>query len=482
MAHNFGQIHEINIPGIVNPEEFNTFNVTVSAPVSFGTPTYIKPAQGRQSLIFSKSELQKSGISIEFGNLQAYNFSLTYHLRNKNLFPQDTDIALPPTTNYQTVYLDSLHPKPNNVRRDKDGNWLASYTLLPSQILDVKVTGQADVSLTPTKQALSDKDRLLYLRERPYWQTSYPGIQVLARQLKTPEAIYTYVVNTLHYDFSRVTDNKSRLGAAKVLEQPNSAVCLEFTDLFIALSRAAGIPAREIDGYAQTENVRLRPLSLEKDILHAWPEYYDKGKGTWIMVDPTWGNTTGGVDYFHTLDFDHLAFVIKGQNSDAPLPAGGYKYAGDENKKDVVVTFGTPKAQPLQQFQLESKLASPYTSGVPIVGAIIVKNVGSGLTDKQTITVTSANLFPPQQNLQVPPIPPFGFVSVPLSFAKTSLLTNRSFTYTILLGQSTITRTIHVSPFVLTASRVIVGGLIIALLTIILCIIAAKSGRLRFPR
>ncbi len=31
------------------------------------------------------------------------------------------------------------------------------------------------------------------------------------------------------------------------------------------------------------------------------------------MIDPTWGATTGGVDYFETLDFDHFAFVVKGK-------------------------------------------------------------------------------------------------------------------------------------------------------------------------
>ena len=113
------------------------------------------------------------------------------------------------------------------------------------------------------------------------------------------------------------------MGALSALNNPTSAVCLEFTDLFVALSRAAGIPAREIDGYAYTNNAHDRPLSLTEDVLHAWPEYYDFDKKAWIMVDPTWGNTTGGIDYFNALDFDHIAFVIKGENSGYPIPAGG---------------------------------------------------------------------------------------------------------------------------------------------------------------
>ena len=57
------------------------------------------------------------------------------------------------------------------------------------------------------------------------------------------------------------------------------------------------------------------------------------------MIDPTWANTTGGIDYFNVLDFDHIAFVIKGESSDYPIPAGGYKLQGNEEEKDVNVSF-----------------------------------------------------------------------------------------------------------------------------------------------
>jgi len=83
---------------------------------------------------------------------------------------------------------------------------------------------------------------------------------------------------------------------------------MEFTDTFITLVRALGIPAREINGYAYAQNDRLRPLGLEQDVLHSWPEYYDFASQTWQQVDPTWGNTTGGLDYFHKFDLDHFTF------------------------------------------------------------------------------------------------------------------------------------------------------------------------------
>ena len=204
-----------------------------------------------------------------------------------------------------------MNPAPENVTKDKDGNWLATYLLRPRSSTRVEVRGKAAVSLFPKPEALSDESRAEYLKEKPYWQVSDSRIQKLAKDLKTPKAIYDYVVKSLTYDFERVKKQQARLGAVATLQNPTSAVCLEFTDLFIAITRAAGIPAREVEGFAFTDNQKQRPLSLVQDILHAWPEYYDDTRQMWIMVDPTWGNSTGGVDYFDVLDFDHFAFVRK---------------------------------------------------------------------------------------------------------------------------------------------------------------------------
>ena len=130
------------------------------------------------------------------------------------------------------------------------------------------------------------------------------------------------------------------MGAVNALQNPDSAICMEFTDLFITLARAAGIPAREINGFAYTENPKIQPLSLVNDVLHAWPEYYDNELNAWIPVDPTWGSTTGGVDFFNKLDLRHFTFVIHGKNDSIPYAAGSYKL-GSNPQKDVFVTFGT---------------------------------------------------------------------------------------------------------------------------------------------
>ena len=482
IAQNEKNIWEVNIPGIAAQNDFASFNVHVLTPQSLGSPTIIKPyypqaITGTHTLFFNKDELGKSGISLTFGDKQTYNFALVYHLQNPNLFPVQTDIAIPPQTNYQQVILSSLSPKPQNVRVDTDGNWLATYNLNPSQKLDVTADETIQVGLVPNKQLLTTQQENIYLQQQPYWQVNDAKIQQLAKNLKTPENIYNYVVSTLSYNFTKVNQNQNRLGAAGVLQNPTDAVCLEFTDLFVTLSRAAGIPAREVDGFAYTRNAKDRPLSLVQDILHAWPEYYDKDQQIWVMVDPTWGNTTGGMDYFHDLDFDHVAFVIKGENSSYPVPAGGYKYNGSQNTKDVNMQFGSTFGMITPDVSLSPDFPTLALSSLPISGQILVQNSGKVIVDNAVITVSNDKLFPKLQNLTVADLPPFGHVILPVSFDKTSFLTNTVAVVTISLSATRVSQTIRIAPFFVN-EQTFIGGGIIASFVIIILIIALKSRNL----
>lgn len=88
--------------------------------------------------------------------------------------------------------------------------------------------------------------------------------------------------------------------------------CSEFASLFIALSRAAGIPARTIKGLV------YKPDNKETDSnLHAWAEAYISAVG-WVPFDPSWGR--GGEtsdDYFGAITPDYIV-IFRG---DSPLAA-----------------------------------------------------------------------------------------------------------------------------------------------------------------
>lgn len=470
VARKSGKIWDINIPGLSKQEAYNSFNVKVIVPKFLDVPLYIKPDTGKfvdNNLIFTKEELGKSGISISFGNEQIYNFNLLYHLKNSNLFPVRTEIALPPATNYQDIQIDSIIPRPQNVTQDIDGNWLATYIISPGKKIDISVKGKAKIMLRPKKEPLSDIQLSNYTKEQPYWQTSKKEIKDLALQLKTPYAVYQYVVDNLTYDFDRVKNNSPRIGAFEVLKNPASAVCLEFTDLFIAIARAAGIPAREINGFAFTQNSRERPLSLVKDVLHAWPEYYDSDLQTWVMVDPTWGNTTGGVDYFYTLDFDHFAFVIKGINSTYPVPAGGYKISESDKTRNVNVEFGDDSSLQIQTLTLSEDFNNSYFSGLSPQGDILIRNNGHVISSPQEITINTNFLIPTFRKLYLESIPPFGFREIHVSFKKPSFLTNKTDTVKIAINENAITKEIRISPFILNLWTILGGFTLVSIIAAI---------------
>ncbi len=248
--------------------------------------------------------------------------------------------------------------------------------------------------------------------------------------------------------------------------------------MFVALARAAGIPAREIDGFANTKNTKERPLSLVKDVLHAWPEYWDKDSESWIMVDPTWGNTTNGIDYFNTLDFDHFAFVVKGKDSSYPVPAGGYKRPQDISAKDVNVEISSNfSGRPDLQMSVILPKESPSWSDLS--GVVRVRNLGDAISDSDNLKVSADFLLPSRKNTTINKIPPFGYQDVPINFKNSSFLTTKTDLITIQFGKNIYQKKVLISPFV-SGNLFIGGGIFVALC--ILSIVAFKSRRISIPR
>jgi len=488
IAQHMGSVTEVNIPGISNQSEYSSFNVEVRTPNSIGPPTIIKPSvnnirSSNNTLFFTKNDLGNSGISIAYGNFQTYKFNLKYHIENANIVPTVTEIAIPSDNNYQDVMIDSINPRPLDVIIDPDGNWLAKYRLLPSQDLTITVIGSVRINHVPKKEELSPQRKNSYLKADDYWEVDDPEIQKLAKELKTPENIYKYVVDNLKYDSERIKERQIREGAKGVLINKESAVCLEFTDLFVTLARAAGIPARAIEGYANTTNSADRPLSLVEDVLHAWPQYYDENKKAWVMVDPTWGNTTKGIDYFNVFDFDHFTFVIKGDNSDYPVPAGGYKTSKQRETKSVNVAPVSTINRSLPTVEVSADFSDRYYGGLPLSGNIVITNNSKVIAPGQSFSVTTDNSQPQSQNLHFDKIPPYGHKAIPVKFRTPSLLTNTVYTVKITIGNETIEKDIIVLPFYKNAGFMIAaGGIIIGTFLLILSLFIYRSRRLHFPK
>ena len=345
-----GRVWEIVVPEMSNSDLVDDYQVSLYVPAVFGHLSYssAQPASsqilsGQTKYSFNKKQISSSGVILAFGDFQIFDFTLSYFLTNTSSGPVIYEIPLPPETNYQEVFYSQMTPKPIDINIDDNGNWMASYELSQKEELEVTVQGQAKIVSTPKTNHPYNQNQDLerFLKPNQYWQSQDPEIIALANKLKDPERIYDYVVDQLNYNYGDLLDgNIERKGAVKAILEPDRSVCSEFTDLFVAICRAAGIPAREIEGYAYTNNPKIKPLSLKRDVLHAWPEYWDEQKNSWVQVDPTWEKTTGGIDYFNHLDLNHFAFVIHGTDSQYPPPPGSYQDNGSGNKT-VNVTFAT---------------------------------------------------------------------------------------------------------------------------------------------
>lgn len=148
----------------------------------------------------------------------------------------------------------------------------------------------ADYQLPLGGRALDSMD----LRAEPLLETNAPEIRMLARRVAAgsrdprvvAERINTWVHDSLK---QRVT-----FGVPSALQvlRTRSGDCNEHTQLFVALARRAGIPARTAAGLAYVDG---------KFYYHAWPEIL---LHDWVAVDPTFGQFPA--------DAAHLRFVVGG--------------------------------------------------------------------------------------------------------------------------------------------------------------------------
>jgi hypothetical protein len=139
------------------------------------------------------------------------------------------------------------------------------------------------------------------LGPEPLVQSTDERIVQLARRIRgdtRDPVVAARRINQWVYDSLVKTVAVTIPSAIQVLES-RSGDCNEHTQLFIALARAAGIPARAAAGLAHVGS---------KFYYHAWPEVF---VGKWVAVDPTFGQFPA--------DAAHLRFVYGGLDRQAEL-------------------------------------------------------------------------------------------------------------------------------------------------------------------
>jgi transglutaminase-like putative cysteine protease len=133
-----------------------------------------------------------------------------------------------------------------------------------------------------------------YLRSEPFLESDDPDIRAASKEAvgsavgpRARAEALTRFVNSIVQKKPTVS-----LPSAREVLRTRIGDCNEHTALFVAMSRAAGIPARIVVGLAYVRGAFY---------YHAWPEVYiDEGKsrGFWLPVDPTFNQFPADATHF----------------------------------------------------------------------------------------------------------------------------------------------------------------------------------------
>jgi transglutaminase-like putative cysteine protease len=163
-----------------------------------------------------------------------------------------------------------------------------------------RLVGDTLIVVRETAQALSpryiagDESTKRDTRPEPFLEVAHPEIVALAQQIAAGTSdprVIAQRINTWVHDSLEKTITIGIPSALHVLHMRRGD-CNEHAQLYVALARAAGVPARVASGLAYVDG---------KFYYHAWPEVRLR---SWVAVDPTFGQFPA--------DAAHLRFVTGG--------------------------------------------------------------------------------------------------------------------------------------------------------------------------
>jgi len=336
-----GKTYVLDIPKVKESESIDSFNLKVYFPKSTGQlQSFINNLKNDDKgayLVFNKEELMGFGETIIFGNEEYYVMKVT-----NIVSPDKNYIVLPTTiTDRQEVYVQNISKPPYRVSIDMDKNTILYYKVSSPE----KITTDYTVKVYGNKSKAVNNFYYTDTKAIKNWDYTEGYPKYVLSNLKGSEKygqlqdIFSITKETLSYSSEKSNyDYINRIGAENLNNKNFSqSVCLEYTDLLIALLRGVKIPAREINGYA------LNTSNTEKPLPHSWVEYLDKN-GYWVQVDPTWADTSNQ-NYFDTFDLYHIGFLTKGVNSESPKLAGSHKIGVLEEAVELSILTEIPRTE-----------------------------------------------------------------------------------------------------------------------------------------
>lgn len=342
-----GAIRDIFIPGypetysLIDNETTETITTSVRIPASIGAINLVS----QDVPVTSSGEFREMNIPfelllgktfwIQLGNEQFYFFDLSQEVPkstsvpfvlNTVELPLPRDITSGPVE--QEVFFTELSPEPFEIKTDRDGNLIAVYKVPASQTNEIIIKGYArqnqsssfDITNAGTLSDIPVDLATQYTLPGEFWEVDHPEIASAAATLKGDstdvyeilDKTYNFVIDLIDYDFVKKYGINERQGALETL-RGGGAVCMEYSDLFISLMRAQGVPARAAFGFGYSSSDY--ESRNERRINHQWAEVYLPAQDTWINVDTTWGDFGSTL---HGGDLNHFYSHVASTNPETP--------------------------------------------------------------------------------------------------------------------------------------------------------------------
>ncbi len=208
----------------------------------------------------------------------------------------DVNIALPENRDNQKILEKTIfNLKPNKIMTDRWGQKTAFFqftNIKPGETVDIQATTLAETydvryflypenmgSLSDIPQDIKDK----YLADNEKYQINNELIQKTVKEVVGDETnpywimrkLQQYLIGHLHYVMDGAWDT------APTVINNGHGYCSEYSFVFIALCKAAGLPTR----YVGSTWIK-RDLASMDEVYHRWVEVYLPNYG-WIPIDPT---------------------------------------------------------------------------------------------------------------------------------------------------------------------------------------------------
>lgn len=295
----------------------------------------------RKALLFAASAILFLLIGVEFydqsfldGNstfqdLRYVNITLVAYLFSNKRINQPFYVYFPIPFDAENQKLISIKfsKEPDELLQDEWNQSIAAFkisSMEPNELIQISMSCivklvSLEYKIEPEKTGsiddIPERIKQLYTKDEEMYKIHDPIIVSFTEEAlggekniyKIVRRIHDYVIERLSYKLDPRWDD------APTTLSKGEGSCSEYVFSFIALCRAAGVPARFVGGTVVDPGLSGMPINVELTdyTFHRWAEVYVPNYG-WLPVDVTYDDGIEGNEFFFRLTDTFFAFVRRG--------------------------------------------------------------------------------------------------------------------------------------------------------------------------